>query len=294
MNENHFKNRDINIKIIKDTLNIIKHNRVLLSSVSDSIIKGEVYTGYPVEPGSMNSQKEVRYVNTIVEVTSEGSFEMARRVVKESDESYVTAVLNFASAKHPGGMVLQGSSAQEECLCRESTLFPVLANEKFSFDYYSYNKKLCKETGNSLYSNRAIYTPDIYVFKEHNKYIEDKDKWIKVSVITIPAPNIRNGFPKDIVDSYDKDTIEEYLDILYKERIETMLYIAEKNKVDNLILGAWGCGVFRNDPYKVAKAFRDRIITNYTNSFNYIGFPIYTKSLTDTNFKAFTDVFESF
>ena len=48
-------------------------------------------------------------------------------------------ILNFASYKNPGGMFLRGSTAQEEALCHESTLYNVLI--KFNDTYYKSNRE---------------------------------------------------------------------------------------------------------------------------------------------------------
>ena len=75
---------------------------------------------------------------------------------KRSKDTGKVAALNFASFKNPGGMFLAGSKAQEECLCMDSTLYPVL--NSFRGTYYEPNKKLLNR---SLYTDRALYTPDV-------------------------------------------------------------------------------------------------------------------------------------
>lgn len=152
------------------------------------------------------------------------------------------AVLNFSSYKHPGGMFIEGSSAQEECLCHASNLYNVLIH--FQTDFYDWN---CKHLNRSLYLNRGLYSPDVKF-----KY---KEKYYNCDVLTCAAPN------KTSAQRYCKVTNEENLNIL-DERINFLLGIAANQKVDTLILGAYGCGVFGQDPYEVATIFKKHLQTD--------------------------------
>lgn len=154
-----------------------------------------------------------------------------------------TAILNFASHKNPGGMFIKGSRAQEECLCHESNLYNVLRT--FDNTYYEYNRKNLNQ---ALYINRGLYTPDI-IF-EHNGKVSMFD------VITCAAPN------KAAAQKYQGVSNEKNSYVL-QSRIQFVLDIAEENKVDTLILGAYGCGVFGQDPEEVAAIFK--ILLPYYN-----------------------------
>ena len=143
-----------------------------------------------------------------------------------------TAVLNFASFRNPGGKFLEGSSAQEEALCHASNLYEVLSQFP---DYYKNNRR---DLNNGMYYDRAIYSPDI-IFNYRGKFIS-------CDVITCAAPNMRNG-------KTDRVTNRRTL----VQRIHFINQIAEDNNVDTLILGAYGCGVFRQNPYEVAEVFKD-------------------------------------
>ncbi|MBQ9519773.1 MAG: TIGR02452 family protein, partial [Firmicutes bacterium] len=144
-------------------------------------------------------------------------------------------VLNFASYKHPGGGFITGAIAQEEALCHESFLYNVIST--FT-DYYEYNQKnLCK----GLYTNAAIYSPDV-VF-------ECGGQSKKVNVITCAAPNNSLGV------RYKAFTPEENKKAL-ESRINFVRDIAEKYGCDTLVLGAFGCGVFKQDPTETAQIFK--------------------------------------
>lgn len=94
-----------------------------------------------------------------------------------------TAVLNFASYKNPGGKFLDGSSAQEECLCHSSILYNVL--KRFP-DYYAWNKQ---HNNRALYTNRALYSEDV-VFVDESVCVYGADpEIVRADVITCAAPN---------------------------------------------------------------------------------------------------------
>ncbi len=156
-------------------------------------------------------------------------------VLKYGDTYPRTAVLNFASHKNPGGMFMNGSKAQEECLCHESFLYNVISVQK---QYYEENNKT---KNRSLYINRALYSPGVY--------FERDDYRVEADVITCAAPNF------SAAEKYCNVTKQENSKVLF-ERIAFVLGIAKKEQVDVLILGAYGCGVFGQDPYEVAKIFK--------------------------------------
>lgn len=147
-----------------------------------------------------------------------------------------TAVLNFASYKEPGGLFLKGSRAQEECLCHSSFLYNVLSRQK---EYYEWNNQ---HKNRGLYLDRALYSPDILFVKDGEETYCD--------VITCAAPNISTA------KKYCGVSDGENYNVLC-ERIRFVLQIAEDQKVDTLILGAYGCGVFGQKPAEVAAIFKE-------------------------------------
>jgi len=148
-------------------------------------------------------------------------------------------VMNFANAIHPGGGFLKGARAQEESLCRNSTLYLSLASDKAK-EMYSYNKKNL----NPLDSDYMLVTPDVCVFRDQNGELLHEP--YNVSVVTIPAPN-KNGRAKGVEQSI--------LDDVMIYRLRRMLYMAAKYGYRNLVLGAWGCGAFGHDTETVAGYF---------------------------------------
>lgn len=162
----------------------------------------------------------------------------------------IVAALNFASYKNAGGCFLGGSTAQEECLCHASYLYNVLKECK---SYYAYNNE---HKNNALYTNRALYTENIRFFKNQ--------KSVCCDIITCAAPNYYAAY------KYRRMN-KENNSVVLKQRIKFVLDVAEYNNVDTLILGAFGCGVFGQDPREVATIFNDEL---KTHNFNKIIFAI--------------------
>lgn len=174
------------------------------------------------------------------------------------------AVLNFASYKNPGGMFINGSSAQEESLCHESFLYNVLV--KFD-DYYEWNNK---HKNRALYMDRAIYSPCVIFERAGVSKICD--------VITCAAPN------KGAARRWQHVTNEENTKV-FTERIQFIKEIAEEQKVDTLILGAYGAGVFKQDAKEVAEIIK-MIFSQTTVPRVVLAVPG-----NDKNYQAFCEVF---
>lgn len=178
------------------------------------------------------------WINSVVELVPLDSVSCAF----EKPYKGKTAILNFASYKNPGGFFLGGSAAQEEALCHESNLYPILLN--FEHDYYAENRK---KLNRALYTNRAIYSP-LVVF-EHNG--ERKE----IDVLTCAAPNFRAAHRYQNVQLPENEKV-------FRDRINFMFHVAELNKVDTLIAGAWGCGVFGQHPGITCKLMLDELFLN--------------------------------
>ena len=165
------------------------------------------------------------------------------------------AVLNFANPVEPGGGVKRGAMAQEECLCRSSNLYPSLTSEQVLGEYYAVHQK----GGAALASDRAIYTPGVTVFKTDDPIpkLMGREAWFPVDVITSAAPYYPSLPPMP----------EAALLKLYQKRLRVIFEAAIDAGADVLILGAFGCGAFRNPPELMARAFlaciRERRYTDY-------------------------------
>jgi uncharacterized protein (TIGR02452 family) len=177
---------------------------------------------------------------TEFEVTNETTLSAALRLVAECGHVQ-TLCLNFASAKNPGGSFLGGSQAQEESLARSSGLYPSLQSQ---WSYYEANR----DSGTALYTDHMILSCNVPVFRDDaggllaNPYC--------VAMLTAPAVNAGAMWTNE---PHRQDLIQPTM----AARIAKVLAVAASHSFDHLILGAWGCGVFRNDPSKIAKLFSE-------------------------------------
>ena len=148
-------------------------------------------------------------------------------------------VLNFANPVNIGGGVYKGANAQEEDLCRKSSLLRSLENSH-AYRYYEYNRRLKTHMG----SNAMIFSPEVEVIRD--EYGELLNETAVVAVLTCAAPMI----------SYDMEGMseEEYRSMFYN-RISYVLKCAAYFGYDHLVLGAWGCGAFGNDAKVVSDLF---------------------------------------
>lgn len=188
-------------------------------------------------------------------------------------------LLNFASAKNPGGGFLNGAQAQEEALARSSGLYPCLLTQMAAFYEPNRNNR------SSLYLDAAICSPDVPFFRN-----DTGDYLLKPSlatVVTAPAPNagaVANNQSQDL----------PLLLPTLSRRAAMVLQLFALSGVETVILGAWGCGVFRNDPRQVAQIFAELLQPGgpYSLAFKAVAFAI-AGLKDDTNINAFREKFEN-
>lgn len=223
------------------------------------------------EASAYNSPSPIQW-----EVTQETTQEAAYRMV-EKEKVQDLVLLNYASARNPGGGFLNGAKAQEEDLARCSGLYPCLLTQP---EYYESNRN----QNSLLYTDHIIYSPKVPWFRIQNS--EFLDRVFLASVITAPAPNAGQLFFQQ---SYNCDKIEAVL----RQRAGIILAIARKHEHRSLLLGAWGCGAFSNDPDMVADAFGRWLESpNFQGCFDRVTFAIYGRSTEKNNWKAFDNRFK--
>ncbi len=174
---------------------------------------------------------------TTFEVVNETTLAGVARLLAERNGP--VAALNFASAKNPGGGFLNGSQAQEESLARSSALHASLLQAREFYERHRASPSL-------LYSDAMILSPDCPVFRDDGGALLDEPQL--VTFITSAAPNAgaaQNNRPEELPAIPD----------VFRRRSEFLLALAASQGYKRLVLGAWGCGVFRNDPAVVAAAF---------------------------------------
>lgn len=210
----------------------------------------------------------------IIEVANRKVSTTAPRFL-EAGKNHI-AVLNFANARNQGGGYLHGATAQEEDLCRASGLYPCLLRKPMF-----YNANILGQ--NSLYTDGIIYSPAVPFFRdEHNAFLPEP---FELSIITSPAPNLSEWGLAEYPATYlTTDLIRETL----ITRGRKILRVAAMHGHRNLILGAWGCGAFANDPEMVATVFRDLI--KEIPVFEHIVFAVYDKGNPANLFKTFHEI----
>lgn len=272
MGENYFKNKEENIKNAKEHLNTIKSNKKTLLEIKSGILNSYIFdfTGIIEMKDDLNElvlKNISKCDNTAISIKSLDTVSTFKKLRKE----YIGKIglLNFASFQSPGGMFLQGSMAQEECLCHNSVLFPVL--EHFKKSYYTPNKASLNK---GYYLDKGIYSKNIFFTKDLNS---------NADVLTLAAPNLR--YMQRTNTRLDE---KEYMKILWN-RIFTVLYQFAINECYCIVLGAYGCGVFKNNPCVVASVFKDLLENEFKNVFAEIIFAIPDRN--SENFKAFKSTF---
>ncbi|MGI0118249.1 TIGR02452 family protein [Zooshikella sp. RANM57] len=208
-----------------------------------------------------------------IEITEETTQIAARRLFEEYQDDLV--LLNFASARNPGGGFINGAKAQEEDLTRCSTLYNCLLSQTA---YYDANRN----QQSMLYTDHIIYSPRVPWFRTRSR--DEPNQLFFASVITAPAPNANQAIRR----GEKVSTIE----LALMRRCGQVLGVARDNGHKNIVLGAWGCGVFGNDPSMVAKSFNYWLNTPaFSSAFNKVVFAIYDTSKTMSIVRAFREEF---
>ena len=169
--------------------------------------------------------------------------------------------------------------AQEECLCRSSNLYPCLFAPCAQAEYYQFHRN----RADHLFTDRVVYTPDGVVFKDDQPVPQllPREQWFQVDVLTCAAPYL--GEPVHISPSD--------LKALFKSRIREICRVAMEHQVTTVVLGAFGCGAFRNPPELVARAFRDVLQEDlFRHSFSKVVFAIKSNGRSDDNYNVFSKV----
>jgi uncharacterized protein (TIGR02452 family) len=185
-------------------------------------------------PGCAQQQQ----LSTVVDVTPETTLDALQRLASTDP-----VCLNFASARNPGGGFLSGAQAQEESLARSSGLYPCIRQMS---EMYHYNRN--RRT--MLYSDHMIYSPRVPIFRDDKGELLDAQ--YAASIITAPAVNagaLRRNDPIEV----------PLIRPTMAARLRKVLWVASTHKHQTIVLGAWGCGVFGNDPQMVAELFRETL-----------------------------------
>jgi uncharacterized protein (TIGR02452 family) len=197
----------------------------------------------------------LRRFETKTSVTGESTLVAMRRLAAAPGH---VCGMNFASAKHPGGGFLNGAQAQEESLARASALYPCLLAVPAYYDRH-------RDHRSALYLDLVVFSPDV-------PFIRDDDGgWLDAaftaSIVTAAAPNATALRQQNQLDA---DAVTATL----RRRADLTLAVCAHHGVERLVLGAWGAGVFGNDPAVVASIFGELLRDRYAGVFSEVVFAV--------------------
>ena len=251
------------IQIYYDTEKLCREDETLTEAIRHTIDNQYIVHS----PGDIRLKPERHRFSTPanIVVSQKRSLEAARAYPTDR-----ICVLNFASATHAGGGVRQGARAQEECLFRCSTLLFAISDPATEEDFHLRHRQLISSGKmDALYNDDCIFSPGITVIKTDTELphrLMEADRY-HVDVITCAAPNLNPYFHRLRITAVQ-------LKELHQQRARRILDIGVSEREDVMILGAFGCGAFRNPPEVVAEAYGE-VIRDYLYDFKTIEFAVY-------------------
>lgn len=256
---------------------LANNHTVEMSVQIDACLRSTRYIGAE-ETHALLSQAATRRRRNLaaaVEVVNQTTLACISRVLNETNGP--VAALNFASARNPGGGFLGGSLAQEESLATSSALYASLLRAPQFHEGH-------RASTSPLYSDAMIVSPDCPVFRRDDGSLMHTPEL--VTFITCAAPNagaVAKNHPEELALVPD----------VLRTRSERVLALAALQGCATLVLGAWGCGVFRNDPAMVAHAFRSHLYGDaaWANHFERIVFAVLDTSIQQDVYRAFLKTF---
>ncbi|MFB6456630.1 TIGR02452 family protein [Chitinophaga sp. Hz27] len=269
----------------KETLKIIEQGTYQVSDTTVDVKKQITYSiqnSYLYKPATLdelliNLEAKIATLDydTTIAVVNNTVLEAGSRLALKNEK---IGCLNFASAKNPGGGFLGGAVAQEESLALSSSLYGSLTA---NFAMYEHNRS----QPTLLYSDMMIWSPEVVMFRDDNGNLLAKP--YNMSIVTSPAVNagaIRNNRPYELEDA----------PAVMMARTDKVLGLMLHHGMEHLLLGAWGCGVFRNDPNDVAAYFASFLKpgAKYGRCFKSVVFAVLDRSEDGKNVTAFEKAFE--
>jgi len=198
-------------------------------------------------------------------VLTSGSLSPKYEVVNESVVDTILrypncGVLNFASAKNPGGGFLNGSLAQEECLAVSSDLYN---SQLQASKFYHINKR----SNTALYTHNMIYSGSVTFIRDGSLSLLSGP--VMANVLTSPAVNAGAYYRNE---NGEASTVRSVME----KRIRFILNVFADKGDRVVILGAFGCGVFGNDSADVAGLFHKLLVDEQLEKhFERIVFAVY-------------------
>lgn len=310
----YLQDRDRRIAGFEETLELCEQDIILAYAIWKTRLRTRYYhyeDGTSWRRTAWNERKKVmtdlpwirrgncQTIRNNISVTQERSLEAVRRMSRLYPQSRI-AVLQFASGTNPGGGVIRGGVGQEENLCRCSTLYPCIQAKRVRKHFYNQHRM----QGNPYYTDTCLYLPGIIGIREEvlDGVLLPEDDWYTFDVITCAPPNMRmyqwkeehsaaNVGTRETEERYSMESAgtgrrkEEWL---IERRVRRIIQTASRNRVDILVLGAFGCGMYGNSPEVVAKAFK-KALNECKYSFRAVIFAIYSE-VEHHNYNAFSAI----
>jgi uncharacterized protein (TIGR02452 family) len=244
------------------------HANHLLYDISTKITESKLQTLYYGPDSLLSTWHSVPSISApaqphttaIIEILETTTLDGARGAAVKGYKMPI-GVLNFASADQPGGGFLNGANAQEESIARSSSLYASLMTPTAQQFYTLHSTK--EEGG--FYSHAMVYSPHVVLFRA------DDGAWetpMLVTVVTSPAVHaglVRKGAGAEV---------EVEIAAVMRERMARVLFLFERRKVRNLVLGSFGTGIFQNDVDVVAAIWAELLCGRFRHSFEYVVFAV--------------------
>ena len=243
------------VRMFQDTLSFCEEDETLREAVSNTNAHTRVYA---VDFDEEVDSRKAGGVRVEAGRTLQGALALHREFPDKK-----IAVLNFAASGTPGGGVRGGAFAQEESICRCSTLYPSLLTNEAHEGFYSYHHNYCDWRA----SDTCIYSPDVVICRDDSDLLCERlrpEEFVKIDVITCAAPHVFWEVAVSAKDLYD----------IHVKRARNILRVCAYNGVDILVSGAFGCGAFHNPSEIVAKAWHEALY-EYGEKFDLVDFVIY-------------------
>lgn len=277
--------RQHRIQVAEETLEILEAGRYTLPSGERISIKEELHhvllqsvlyrPQMFAEVVKKVSEREPFNQLPQIEVTKETTISAARRLVEEEGRKDVVC-LNFAAARIPGGGFLDGARAQEESLCRASGLYATIALQDEMYDYN-------RSRSTYLYSDYMIYSPAVPVFRDDQHQLLEHP--YLASFITSPAVQAKK------LREWEEESLPQ-IESVMTERIRKIIQVAIYHQHRTIVLGAFGCGAFGNDPVQISGCFHKVLVEEgYQRYFDKIVFAIFEQADDQPNRSTFKRVF---
>ena len=259
---------------LKESVDLMKKETVLYPANSE-LSEWNTRREKDVQEGAVGCE------TMVLEISALDGGRLVKNVLQDAGEQGRVGMLNFASAKNPGGGFLNGAQAQvcvcsvlfclslivwaqEESIARSSTIYGSLMTDVAQRFYQSHRK----DPKEGYYSHAIIWSPHVQLVRN------DAGDWLQpVEIEMVTSCAVNAGVARRKIHDGDESKIEATM----KERMARILHVFEKQGVENLVLGSFGTGVFRNNVDVVARIWYELLVgdeARFRNSFRRVVFAI--------------------